>query len=94
MNGVLFAKSAILFKFDTIGIVLLVFHIVVIALLTFGASQSNFISHNRPPVFFAYLKRHPFESGAIKIYHFYKGMSSILMPINRFLRVFICFFAL
>jgi hypothetical protein len=61
------AKSAILFKLDTIGIVLLVFHIVVIALLALGTSQSDFISHNRPPVFLAYLKRHPFESGAIQI---------------------------
>lgn len=44
MNGVFFAELAVLFKFDSFGIVLLVFHVVVIALFAFGASKRNLIS--------------------------------------------------
>ena len=40
------AEPTILVHFEPIGIVLLVFHCVVIALLTLSASQSNFNSHN------------------------------------------------
>ena len=53
MNGVLFAKSAILFKFDTIGIVLLVLIGIVVPLLADGAGKGYLIpvgvSHGMPP---------------------------------------------
>jgi len=45
MRGMLLAKSAILIHFDTIRRIFLVLHGVVIALLAFGACQSNFYSH-------------------------------------------------
>jgi len=46
MNGMLFAEAAILVHFQSVRIVLLVFHCVVVALLAFRASQSDFHSHN------------------------------------------------
>ncbi len=46
MKRVLSAKSAILVHLKPIGIVLLVFNCVVIALLAFRASQGNFDSHD------------------------------------------------
>ena len=42
----LFAELAVLAKLDSVGVVLLVLHIVVIALLALGACQSNTRSHN------------------------------------------------
>lgn len=45
------AELAILFDFDSVGIVLLVFVRPVIAILTFGAGQSDFHAHDLfPPV--------------------------------------------
>jgi hypothetical protein len=41
MNGVLLAELAIFFKLDSVGIVLFVFHIVVIALFALGACKRN-----------------------------------------------------
>ena len=41
MNGVLLAELAIFFKLYSVGIVLFVLHIVVIALFAFGASKRN-----------------------------------------------------
>ena len=41
MNGALLAKTAVLFKLDPVGIVLLVFRSIVIALLTFCAFKRN-----------------------------------------------------
>ena len=51
MQGVLFAKSAILLKLHSVGVLLFVFGKVVIALFAFGASQNNlnscsFLSHS------------------------------------------------
>ena len=46
MNGVLLAESAILVHFKTIGIVLLVLHGVVVALLTLRTSKCDFYSHD------------------------------------------------
>jgi hypothetical protein len=46
VNGVLLAESAILLHFETIGIILLVLHGVVVSLLALGASQSDFNAHN------------------------------------------------
>jgi hypothetical protein len=46
VDGVLAAEAAILVHFQTIRIVLLVLHGVVVALLAFGASQGDFDSHN------------------------------------------------
>ena len=36
MNRVLLAELAVLFQFDTIGIVFLVFHVIVVALFALG----------------------------------------------------------
>ena len=47
MNGVLSAESAVLLHFETIGVILLVFHGVVVSLLALGASQSDFNAHKR-----------------------------------------------
>ena len=47
MNGVLSAESAVLLHFETVGIVLLVLHCVVVSLLALGASQSDFNAHKR-----------------------------------------------
>ena len=46
VNGVLLAESAILLHFETVGVILLVFHGVVVSLLALGASQSDFNAHN------------------------------------------------
>ena len=46
VNGVLLAESAILLHLKTVGVVLLVFHGVVVSLLALGASQSDFNAHN------------------------------------------------
>ena len=46
MQGVLSAEPAILVHFEPVWVILLVFHCVVVALLAFSASQSNFNSHN------------------------------------------------
>ena len=46
MHGVLAAEAAVLVHFQTIRIVLLVLHGVVVALLTLGASQGDLDSHN------------------------------------------------
>jgi hypothetical protein len=43
---VLFAESAVLVHFKSVGVVLLVFHCVVVALLAFCASECDFNSHN------------------------------------------------
>ena len=45
MHGVLAAEAAVLVHFQSVRIVLLVLHGVVVALLTLGASQGNFDSH-------------------------------------------------
>lgn len=45
MNGVLSAESAVLLHFETIGVVLLVLHGVVVSLLALIASQSHFNAH-------------------------------------------------
>jgi hypothetical protein len=48
--GVLFAEAAVLGKLKAVGIVFLVFHRVVIALLAFGAGKGNFDAHiGKPP---------------------------------------------
>ena len=47
VHGLLLAESAILFQFDTVGVVFLVLHGIVVALLAFGASQSDFYPHVR-----------------------------------------------
>ena len=46
VNGVLLAESAILLHFETVGVILLVLHGVVVSLLALGASQSDFNAHN------------------------------------------------
>ena len=46
MNGVLSAESAVLLHFETIRVIFLVFHGVVVSLLALGASQSDFNAHN------------------------------------------------
>jgi hypothetical protein len=46
VRGVLPAETAVFAHFQSVRIVLLVFHRVVVALLAFGASQSDFYAHN------------------------------------------------
>ena len=46
MQGVLSAEPAILVHFKSVRIVFLVFHGVVVALLTLSASEGNLYSHN------------------------------------------------
>jgi len=46
VNGVLSAESAVLLHFETVRVVLLVFHGIVVSLLALGASQSDFNAHN------------------------------------------------
>ena len=46
VNGVLSAESAVLLHFETVRVILLVFHGVVVSLLALGASQSDFHAHN------------------------------------------------
>ena len=55
MSGVLSAESAVLLHFETVGIVLLVLHGVVVSLLALGASQSDFNAHKRHLLKFASL---------------------------------------
>ena len=47
VQGLLLAESAILFQFDTVGVVLLVLHGVVVSLLAFVASERDLHSHCR-----------------------------------------------
>ena len=46
MSGVLSAESAVLLHFETVRVVLLVLHGIVVSLLALGASQSDFNAHN------------------------------------------------
>ena len=46
VDSVLLAESAILLHLETIRVVLLVLHRVVVSLLALGASQSDFNAHN------------------------------------------------
>ena len=46
VSGVLLAESAILLHLETVRVVLLVLHGVVVSLLALGASQSDFNAHN------------------------------------------------
>jgi len=46
VSCVLSAESAVLLHFETVRIVLLVLHGVVVSLLALGASQSDFNAHN------------------------------------------------
>ena len=55
VNRVLLAESAVLLHFETVGIVLLVLHSVVVSLLALGASQSDFHAHNGTSLKFASL---------------------------------------
>ena len=46
VSGVLSAESAVLLHFETVGVILLVLHGVVVSLLALRASQSDFYAHN------------------------------------------------
>lgn len=46
MNCVLLAESAIFVHFKSVGVVLFVFHSVVVALLALSAGECNFYSHD------------------------------------------------
>jgi hypothetical protein len=46
VKGVLFAEPAVLVHFKSVGVVLLVFHCVVVALFALCASKCDFNSHN------------------------------------------------
>ena len=63
VDSVLLAESAILLHFETIGVILLVFHGVVVSLLALGASQSDFNAHKRHLLKFASL----YHFGYVKI---------------------------
>jgi hypothetical protein len=46
VSGVLLAESAILLHLETVGVILLVLHGIVVSLLALRASQSDFNAHN------------------------------------------------
>lgn len=46
MNGVLPAESAILLHLETVRVILLILHGIVVSLLALRASQSDFNAHN------------------------------------------------
>jgi len=46
MNGMLFAETAVLFELDSVRIVFLILHIVIVTLFALGASKSYSRSHN------------------------------------------------
>lgn len=46
MNGVLVAKLTIFLKLDSVGIVFLILHIVVVSVLALGASKCDSRSHS------------------------------------------------
>jgi hypothetical protein len=46
VSGVLSAESAVLLHFETVGVILLVLHGIVVSLLALRASQSDFNAHN------------------------------------------------
>ena len=46
VSSVLSAESAVLLHFETVGVILLVFHGVVVSLLALRTSQSDFYAHN------------------------------------------------
>ena len=52
----LFAKSAILVHFKSVGVVFLVFHCVVVALLALCAGEGNFHSHDGTSRFTEYFR--------------------------------------
>jgi hypothetical protein len=55
VSGVLSAESAVLLHLETIGVILLVLHGVVVSLLALRASQSDFNAHNGTSLKFASL---------------------------------------
>jgi hypothetical protein len=57
VNGVLLAESAILLHFETVRVILLVFHGIVVSLLALRASQSDFNAHDGTSLKFASLYR-------------------------------------
>ena len=56
-------KLAILHKFD-VGVVLLVLHVVIIALLALRTSQCDLVSHDKTP-YLKVTKKHRHSGGAI-----------------------------
>ena len=46
VSGVLSAESAVLLHLETVGVILLVLHGIVVSLLALRASQSDFHAHN------------------------------------------------
>lgn len=56
MNGVLLAERTIFFELQSFGIVLFIFHIVVISVFTFGTFERNFGS-----VYSSHLKKTPYK---------------------------------
>jgi hypothetical protein len=46
VDGMLLAESAILLHLETVGVILLVLHGIVVSLLALGASHGDFYAHN------------------------------------------------
>ena len=88
MHSVLSAELAMLLHFDSVGIVLLVLHIVVIALFALGTSKRNLVSSSvchsslSPEKL---LKNTPFSAGCFGI------VSHLPRLVKQFLTVFKCF---
>jgi hypothetical protein len=61
VSGVLSAESAVLLHFETVGVILLVLHGIVVSLLALGASQSDFNAHNGTSLKFASLYHPVYE---------------------------------
>jgi hypothetical protein len=73
VSGVLLAESAILLHLETVGVILLVLHRIVVSLLALGASQSDFNAHNGTSLKIASL----YHSGYEK---FSKWLTTIATP--------------
>ena len=77
MNGVLFAERAIFVKLDSVGIVLFILIVVVISLLTFGASQGYSGSTSFCHIIRLLKKLTPLMRSANSFYYTFKTLSTV-----------------
>ena len=79
MNGVFLAERAIFIKLDSVRIVLLILIIVVISLLTFGASQGYSGSTSFCHIFRLLKKLTPLMRSANLFYYTLKTLSTVFL---------------
>lgn len=93
MNGVFLAERAIFIKLDSVRIVLLILIIVVISLLTFGASQGYSGSTSFCHIFRLLKKLTPLMRSANLFYYTLKTLSTVFYGFFDFYRVKLLFAA-